>query len=37
MYRDSDYKDMMVSQPSYIGYENPHTWRDGLYIETGSR
>ena len=39
-YRDShhqDYKDKMVSWPSYLYCGNPHTWKDCLYIETGSR
>ena len=27
----------MVSWLSYLYYRNPHTWKDGLYIETGSR
>ena len=34
-YRISHYKDKMVAQPSYLHNRNPHTWKDGLYIETG--
>ena len=33
-YRNSNYKDKMVSQPSYL-HVNPCTWKDSLYIETG--
>ena len=32
-YKDSHYKDKMVSWPSYLYNGNCHTWKDGLYIE----
>ena len=35
-YRNSHYKDKIVSWPSYLYNENPHSWNDRLYIETGS-
>ena len=34
-YRDSHVKDKTVSRPSYLYYGNPHTWKDGLYMEMG--
>ena len=34
-YRDFCYKDKMVAWQSYLYNENPHTWKDDLYIETG--
>ena len=34
-YRNPQFKDKMVLRPSYIQHGNPHTWKDGLYIETG--
>ena len=36
-YRDPHVKDKTVSRLSYLQHGNPHTWKDGLYIETGSR
>ena len=36
-YRDPYVKDKTVSRPSYLLHGNPHTWKDGLYIETGPR
>ena len=33
-YKDSHYKDKMISWPSYLFNRNPHIWKDGLYIET---
>ena len=32
-YRDSHYKDMMVSWLSYLYNVNPRIWKNGLYIE----
>ena len=34
-YRDSHYKDKMVSWPSYLYNGNLHIRKYGLYIETG--
>ena len=34
-YMDSHFKDKTVSRPSYLYNGNLHTWKDGLYIETG--
>ena len=36
-YRDPSVKDKTVSRPSYLLHGNPHTWKDGLYTETGPR
>ena len=36
-YKDSYYKDKKVSRPSYLYNENPHTWKNGLYIVMGPR
>ena len=36
-YRDSHYKDKMVSWPSYLYNGNLHTWKECLYIEKGPR
>ena len=35
LFRDSYYKNKTVSWLSYLYNENPHTWKDGLYIEAG--
>ena len=35
LYRDSYHKDQMLWQSSNFYYENPHTMKDGLYIEMG--
>ena len=32
---NSDYKDKMAVRPSYLYNENPYTWQNHLYIETG--
>ena len=34
-HRDPHDKDKMISQLSYLYYENPHVWKDSLDIETG--
>ena len=31
-FRDSHYRDKIVSQPSYFYNGNTHTWKDSLYI-----
>ena len=36
-YSNSHYKDEMVSCPSYLYNGSPHSWKDGLSIETGPR
>ena len=36
-YRNLYYKDKTVSRPSYLYNGNPHTWKDGLYIEKEHR
>ena len=36
-YMDSQYKDKLVWRLSYLYDENPHTWKDCLYITTGSQ
>ena len=36
-YRNSHYKNMKGWQPFYLYNGRPHTWKDGLYIETGTR
>ena len=35
-YRDPHVKGKTVWRPSYLKHGNAHTWKDGLYIETGS-
>ena len=34
-YGDPHVQDKTVSRPSYLQHGNPHTWENGLYIETG--
>ena len=36
-YRDRHDKSRTVSRPSYLYNANPHSWRDGLHIETGHK
>ena len=35
-YRNSHYKDKTVYQPPYLYDWNPNTWKDTLYIQTGT-
>ena len=34
-YRNSNHKDKMVSQLSYLCNRSPHIWKDHIYIDAG--
>ena len=36
-YKQFHYEYNTVSRPSYLYNDNPHTWKDDLYIQTGPR
>ena len=35
-YRNYHYKDKTVYQPPYLYDENPNTWKNNFYIQTGT-